>query len=395
MLRRRFGKTGIALPVLSCGGMRYQQSWRAEDGVSADNQANLEATVLRALELGINHIETARGYGTSEKQLGELLPRLERDRLIVQTKIAPTEDPAEFEHDFFDSMARLRLSQVELLSLHGINDATTLEWAVRPGGCLERAHDFVRRGLARHVGFSTHGGTETIVAAIEDGRFEYVNLHHYWAYQSNAPAVRAAAARDMGVFIISPSDKGGRLFEPPPKLVSLTAPLSPMVFNDLFCLAQSDVHTLSIGAARPTDFDEHVKAVELLGPHTLDPRALVAPIEARLSAEMERVLGREWVNTWQVGLPPFADMPGEINAREILRLYNLARSLDMVEYARKRYNLLENGGHWFPGRTAERVESLELGAALAHSPHREQIPRLLAEAHQLLGGTKERRLQQD
>ena len=54
-----------------------------------DNQANLEATIHRALELGINHIETARGYGTSEMQLGRVLPKLPRDKIIVQTKVAP------------------------------------------------------------------------------------------------------------------------------------------------------------------------------------------------------------------------------------------------------------------------------------------------------------------
>ena len=52
--------------------MRYQHSWKDEDagGVTPEGQANLEATIYRALELGINHIETARGYGTSEVQLG-------------------------------------------------------------------------------------------------------------------------------------------------------------------------------------------------------------------------------------------------------------------------------------------------------------------------------------
>ena len=42
----------------------------------------------------------------------------------------------------------------------------------------------------------------------------------------------------MGVFIISPNDKGGKLYEPPPKLTELCAPLTPMQFNDLYCLAR-------------------------------------------------------------------------------------------------------------------------------------------------------------
>ena len=47
--------------------MRYQHKWDDIDPseVPAEGQANIEAIIHRALELGINHIETARGYGSS------------------------------------------------------------------------------------------------------------------------------------------------------------------------------------------------------------------------------------------------------------------------------------------------------------------------------------------
>ncbi len=64
------------MPVISCGGMRYQHKWQdvKPEEIPADSQANLEACLHRALELGINHLETARGYGTSEMQMGRVLP---------------------------------------------------------------------------------------------------------------------------------------------------------------------------------------------------------------------------------------------------------------------------------------------------------------------------------
>jgi predicted aldo/keto reductase-like oxidoreductase len=75
--------------------MRFQQSWEdlPAEKVEESVQRNLEATVLRSLELGINHIETARGYGTSEMQLGWLLPKLPREKMIVQTKVEPIKEP--------------------------------------------------------------------------------------------------------------------------------------------------------------------------------------------------------------------------------------------------------------------------------------------------------------
>jgi predicted aldo/keto reductase-like oxidoreductase len=74
MRYRRFGRTELQMPVFSCGGMRYQQGWGdlPLEEITPENQANLEATIHRSLELGINHIETARGYGSSEMQLGQL-----------------------------------------------------------------------------------------------------------------------------------------------------------------------------------------------------------------------------------------------------------------------------------------------------------------------------------
>src|SRR5512140_2584856 len=98
MKYRRFGRTELAMPVLSCGGMRYQFKWQdvEPNEIPPDNQANLEAAVHRALELGINHIETARGYGTSEMQLGHILPKLPREKMVVQTKVAPKPKAKDF-----------------------------------------------------------------------------------------------------------------------------------------------------------------------------------------------------------------------------------------------------------------------------------------------------------
>lgn len=383
------------MPVLTCGGMRYQHSWSATDPVPEENQSNLELTMHAALERGIVHFETARGYGTSEKQMGRLLPKLPRDQIIVQTKIAPTADPNRFEADVRDSLQRLNLPWVDLLALHGVNDENVLQMAVRPGGCLDRALQLKAQGVVRHVGFSCHAPENITTAAIEDGRFEYVNLHYYWAMQDNANAVRQAAARDMGVLIISPNDKGGHLYNPPRKLSELTSPLSPMIYNDLWCLAHSDVHTLSIGVRSPSDFDEHVGAVELLAANAIDPRSLVAPTEARLQRALEQSLGSDWANTWASGVPPWQQMPGQINAREILRLYNMAVAYDMLEYGRSRYNLLGNGGHWFPGKTARGVDTLDLTRALQNSPHAGVIPKRLSEAHTMLAGEQQQRLQKN
>jgi predicted aldo/keto reductase-like oxidoreductase len=390
MQYRRFGRTELQMPVFSCGGMRYQYKWQdvPDQEIPSDNQLNLENTIRRAIELGINHIETARGYGSSEAQIGRILPKLPREELIIQTKISPKSDPREFRRQFDQSFQFLNLDYIDLLGIHGINTLELLEETIRSGGCLDEARKLQKQGKVRFIGFSTHASTETIIKIIETNQFDYINLHWYYIFQNNWPAIEAAYKHDMGVFIISPSDKGGHLYNPPQKLVDLCSPLSPMVFNDLFCLSHPQVHTLSIGAAKPSDFDEHLKTVELLN----KADQILPSIIEKLEAEAIKCLGEEWFKTWRLGLPTYQETPNNINIQIILWLRNLVLAYDMVEFAKARYNLLGNGGHWFPGQKAEKVKQFDLSQCLDKSPYAEKIPDLLADTHLLLQAEAMQRL---
>ncbi len=388
MQYRRFGKTELRMPVISCGGMRFQHSWESIEDTPPESDANVAACVHRALEFGINHIETARGYGSSEYQLGKVLPHLDRDSIIVQTKVAPDADVAKFVTNFETSMRLLKLDHVDLFSFHGVNSEGELEAAK---ACLDTARQWQQEGRVRFIGFSTHGPTDVLLKTVETDEFDYINLHWYFIFQENWPVIEAARARDMGVFIISPNDKAGKLYEPSAKLVRLCAPLHPLVFNGLFCLSRPEVHTLSCGIARPFDFDIHMGTAA----GAENAAEIVAPIVARLETVFEETLGREWASTWRDGLPEWHETPGEINIPWILRLRNLALAYDMLEFGKMRYNLLGNGGTWFPGNTAENVGEYDLSACLANSPHAVVIPALLAETHTLLKGEEVKRLQQD
>ena len=209
MQYRRFGKTNLRLSVFSLGTMRYLAS-----------PVNARRTINEAIAQGINHIETASGYGKSEEYLGEALKAglsVSRNQLHITSKIPPTVDADTMRRCIDKSLERLQLDYLDCLGIHGLNTWQHLEWVLAESGCMQAVREAVTDGRVRHVGFSTHAPLEIILAAINTDLFEFVNLHYYYFFQRNAAAVKLAAEKDMGIFIISPADKGGKLYTPPKK----------------------------------------------------------------------------------------------------------------------------------------------------------------------------------
>jgi uncharacterized protein len=372
MQYRRFGRTGLPLSVITLGGMRYTDDRSSADQPSGAMIEQCAEMVRLALDAGVNHIETARGYGKSELCYGRVLNqelRVPRDRYYFMTKGAP--ETADDTHRAIEAQLRaLQLDHIDLYAWHGINTPRRYAAALARGGPVEVLERYKEQGVIGSVGFSTHGSVRVIGDAIATGRFDFINLHYYYFWQRNWGAVLSAAARDMGVFIISPNDKGGQLFNAPAELRALTAPLTPIQFNARFCLKTPHVHTLSFGMTEAA----HVE--EMLGtfPVNMPPTDADLATQRRLDARVDALSSYD-------GFELDAD-PSGINIPEVLRFRRMSRCFGMGEFGRYRYNMFQPNSEWFCGEfaTDERLEQVDRSRIPAGVP----LIEMLRETHREL-----------
>ncbi len=160
--RRELGRTGFIATALGIGDV-------------ADRQLALEtcvATVRRALDAGLNLIDTAPMYeeGYSEEIVGEAI-RGRREGLFVIDKIDDL--TAEVTPQVEASLRRLRLDHTDAFVFHALNSMATLTRLMEPGGGFEQLDACVGRGLTRFRGISSHN-PEVLVRAIRAGLCDLV-----------------------------------------------------------------------------------------------------------------------------------------------------------------------------------------------------------------------------
>lgn len=373
MTYRRFGRSERWLSVITLGGMRYHDGWGEPRDQPSRAMIDQCASITRqALDLGINHIETAHGYGKSEHCYGIVLNevlQVPRDSYELMTKGSP-QTSAEVRPLIETQCAGLRTDHIDLYGWHGINNAELLRTACAPGGPVEELHKLREEGLIGSIGFSTHGPLDVIIEACATGLFDFVNLHYYYFLQRNQGAVDYAGCKDMGVFIISPNDKGGQLFAPGAGLRQLCAPLTPIQFNAKWCLKNPQIHTLSFGISEPAHFAEMRDIFPVHVPLSAEEQA----IEQRMNAAVLTDPISAWEG-WEL-----ANDPSGINIPEVLRHRRMWQCYDQEQFGHYRYNMFQEKGHWFPGAfaTPERVAQVDP----SRSPVEADVRALLSEAHE-------------
>jgi aryl-alcohol dehydrogenase-like predicted oxidoreductase len=145
MERRRLGRIGHESSVLIFGGA----------ALSDVPAAVADRSIAEALDAGINHLDTAAGYGDSELHLGRSIPQI-RDRVFLATKTGERSAAGAYD-GIRRSLERLRTDRVDLLQLHAVCDVDDLGRATSTGGAVDAAVRARDEGLVGAIGITGHG----------------------------------------------------------------------------------------------------------------------------------------------------------------------------------------------------------------------------------------------
>jgi uncharacterized protein len=197
----RLGRTELNASRLGLGGMyvidHYHRS-RA-DGIRM---------IHRALDLGVNLIDTASSYFESEEVIGEALAGRRADVIVATKSYMRTEK--RFRAEYEASFKRLRTDWIDIFQLHHVQYPHELESVLEPGGLvdlLERERD---RGRVRFIGITSHH-PGVLADALRTGRFDTVQFPYNVIERDNfQPVLDVAQELDVGTLGMKPIS-GGRL----------------------------------------------------------------------------------------------------------------------------------------------------------------------------------------
>ncbi len=372
---RRFGKTNKQISAITLGGMRFKHCWdEPKNEIPPATQEHCNQMVDLAIKNGINHFETAYGYVKSEKVFGRTLNeelKIDRSSYYLMTKGNPkTAD--ETRKLVEEQLKTLQTDYIDFYAWHGINNNELLKSACQSGGAIEELHRLKEEGVIKHIGFSTHGPLETIQDTISTDLFEFVNLHYYYFYQRNKAAVDLAQQNDLGVFIISPNDKGGQLYKAPDKIKKAIPHATPIQWNARFCLSHPGIHTLSFGMTEEAHLDE------MNGIFPSDGQYLQKDLESKNQLD-EMVFEDEFAAIDAYNLKNETsdlDLPLLLHWRKLWKCY------DMLDFAKYRYKELKTPNHWVPGAFATNKEISKLDCSKI--PQNLPLKELLSELHEAL-----------
>ena len=318
MQRRRLGRTGLVVSVIGFGAIKLPLIEQEE----ADQVLN------QALDLGVNLIDTARGYGDSESKIGGAIGH-RRQEFLLSSRAAPG-NADEMRRAVETSLGALQTDSIDIYQFHNMRKPEQYDVVMRKGGGLEGLRDMQSQGLIRYIGFSSHRIIDTMKRALRSGEFDVITVAYNILNDEmvDGEVLPLAKACDVGVVAMKPL-AGGTLAAPPEEL--RLAPEHPIEAPQaLRFVLSNDAITVAIpGMAKVSEVEENLRAGDAIEKMSTEERQiLVRAAEA---------VGKQFCRDCWYCQP----CPEEILVPVILRQLGYYKRYGLKDWATGRYGMLE------------------------------------------------------
>jgi len=200
--KQRLGKTELEVTPISCGAIKLPQ-------ISEEEAAEC---LNRALDLGINYVDTARNYRDSEAKIGKGIGH-RRDEFYLATKTGARDYDGAMA-DLETSLNELDMDYVDIWQLHTVSHEETWQGVMGENGALKAQHKALEEGTVKHAGITIHRALDVMRKAIASGEFETILLAYSPIDSENvANILPLAKEQDMGTIIMK-ALSGGQMVYP-------------------------------------------------------------------------------------------------------------------------------------------------------------------------------------
>jgi len=334
MKRNKLGNTDMEMTHLSFGGIKLRK----------DMPDKAENIVNKALDLGINYIDTARGYGDSETLIGAVMKKRRSECFLSSKSIRRSKE--ETAEDIDMSLKNLNTDMIDIYFCHDVSKDENYEKVMSESGSLAAIKEAQKAGKIRYIGVSAHR-KEKAVMAMEGGEFDVIMLPINLFDQEFVTDV-APLACQKGIGIIGMKPLAGGAFTYP--RIALR-----------YALAQ-EIDTQLVGISSIAELEEDFRIAD-----TFEP--LSEPEMKKLLDEAKK-LGKDFCRQCGYCLPCTAD----IDIPKVFLYERYSKRFWLGDFAQQQYALLEVKGD----------ECVECGKCEERCPYELPIMEKLAAAHKLL-----------
>lgn len=278
MPTRNLGRTGYRVGIFSLGGQANIQSGTPEEA---------EAIVNRAIDLGVNYIDTAPAYGPSEQHIGPVMKHRRREVYLASKTHDRSYDGSM--RLLERTLQRLQTDHLDCWQLHNVQTQRHLDLIFAEDGALKALQKARDEKVIRFLGITGHYDPEILVQAINRFPFDTLLMafnaadrHQHSFIDGLLPA---ALEKNMGIIGMKVATRGRMIstWTPPPladqpKRMATTRPGTLTMRESLFYNFSVPVSTNVVGCDNPTQVEEDVQWASEFTPlnHTV-----MAQMEAR------------------------------------------------------------------------------------------------------------------